>query len=90
MSRYKVAGGSLNQTPLDWEGNVDHIIKCIHKARQEKINILCLPELAISGYGCEDLFLSKWLPEKAITFLPKITAACEGILVAVGLPVRFE
>ena len=90
MSRYIVAGGNLNQTPLDWEGNVDHIIGCIHEARQENVHILCLPELAISGYGCEDLFLSKWLPEKAVTFIPEIAAACENIIVAVGLPVRFE
>ena len=90
MSKYIVAGGTLNQTPLDWEGNVDRIIECIVEARQSNVDILCLPELAISGYGCEDLFLSEWLPEKAVTFLPRIVEACENLIVAVGLPVRFE
>ena len=90
MSRYTVAGGSLNQTPLDWEGNVERIVSCIRMAIRDKVDILCLPELAISGYGCEDLFLSEWLPEKALTFLPEIAQACKNLIVAVGLPVRFE
>ena len=90
MSRYTVAGGSLNQTPLDWEGNVDRIIACIRQAITESVDVLCLPELAVSGYGCEDLFLSDWLPAKAVTFLPEIAEACENLMVAVGVPVRFE
>ena len=90
MSRYTVAGGSLNQTPLDWEGNVERIMSCIRMAIRENVDVLCLPELAITGYGCEDLFLSEWLPEKALTFLPEIALACKNLIVAVGLPVRFE
>ncbi len=90
MPSYRIAGACLNQTPLDWENNVANIINSIKKARSEKVTILCLPELAISGYGCEDLFLSEWLPKKAISFLPEVAMACEDILVAVGLPVLFE
>ncbi|MDN5212001.1 nitrilase-related carbon-nitrogen hydrolase [Fulvivirgaceae bacterium BMA12] len=90
MSKYVVAGGTLNQTPLDWEGNVNRIVECITMARQSNVDILCLPELAITGYGCEDLFLSEWLPKKALTFLPRISQACENLIVAVGLPIRFE
>ncbi len=90
MSNYLIAGGSVNQTPLDWQGNVKRIIDCINQAKTKKVDILCLPELAITGYGCEDMFLSDWLWKKAITFLPEIVAACDNILVAVGLPIKIE
>jgi NAD+ synthase (glutamine-hydrolysing) len=86
----KIGGASLNQTPIDWKGNLDNIIKAIEQARSEKVEILCLPELAITGYGCEDLFLSSWLPEKALDILKEIIPVCKDILVIAGLPVRYE
>ena len=52
----KLAGACLNQTPLDWDNNLSNITNAINEARQKKIDILCLPELCITGYGCEDLF----------------------------------
>ncbi len=90
MAKYKIAGGSLNQIPLDWKNNLKNIKDCIVQARKENVDIICLPELAITGYGCEDLFLSQWLPEKAATFVEEIAIVCEDIFVSVGLPVRFE
>lgn len=90
MAKYKIAGGSLNQIPLDWKNNLKNIKDCIVQARGENIDIICLPELAITGYGCEDLFLSEWLPEKAASFVDEIASVCENIFVSVGLPIRFE
>ena len=49
----KVAGASLNQTPLDWQGNRANIVEAIRMARTEGVQVLCLPELCVSGYGCE-------------------------------------
>lgn len=90
MTDFVVGGASLNQTPLSWESNVNNIIAAIEAAKKEKISLLCLPELCLTGYGCEDLFLSEWLPEKAISLLPKIAETCTDIAVAVGLPVRLN
>ncbi len=90
MAKYKIAGGSVNQIPLDWKNNLKNIKDCILQAREENVNIICLPELAVTGYGCEDLFLSQWLPEKAAIFLKEIEVVCEDIFVSVGLPIRFE
>jgi NAD+ synthase (glutamine-hydrolysing) len=90
MAYLKIGGAALNQTPLDWSNNVGNIIEAIEKAKSENIRILCLPELAITGYGCEDLFLAPWVSAKAVEKLFEIREYCEDISVAVGLPVSFE
>ncbi|MEP1031973.1 NAD(+) synthase [Ekhidna sp.] len=91
MSRkLKLAGACLNQTPIDWTINLRNIVSAIEDAKKEGVDILCLPELCITGYGCEDLFLSQWLPETALEKLKEIIPHSKGIAVTVGLPVRFE
>jgi len=86
----KIAGATLNQTPLDWSHNTQNIITAIEEARKEKVKILCLPELCVTGYGCEDLFLSDWLSVKAWEELEKIKTHCKNIIVCIGLPIRIE
>jgi NAD+ synthase (glutamine-hydrolysing) len=86
----KIAGATVNQIPFDWKNNVDNIIAAIQEARKQKARILCLPELCLTGYGCEDLFLSDWLPEKAWLHLQDIPEHCEDITVSIGLPVRLN
>jgi NAD+ synthase (glutamine-hydrolysing) len=56
MKQLRVAAAALNQTPLDWGGNFANIIRAIDEAWKQKAHILCLPELCITGYGCEDAF----------------------------------
>jgi NAD+ synthase (glutamine-hydrolysing) len=90
MSLLKIAGAALNQTPIDWDNNTRNIIEAIEEAKNKKVNILCLPELCITGYGCEDLFLSSWLPEKALELLFQLKEHCGGITVSLGLPVRLK
>lgn len=84
----KIAGATVNQTPIHWENNTRNILQAIGEAQRQKVEILCFPELAITGYGCEDLFLSEWVPEKAWTQLLVIKEKCDGITVAAGLPFR--
>ncbi len=88
MPSIKIAGATLNQTPLDWTGNLDRIIQSVEEAKKQCVEILCFPELAITGYGSEDLFLSYWYPRKAVDQLKLILPHCQNITVAVGLPVR--
>ena len=90
MTRIKLAGATLNQTPLDWRNNLDNIEEAISMAQAQGVSILCLPELSITGYGCEDLFLSKWLAESALKHLAGIVEMCKDITVCVGLPIWFE
>lgn len=88
--KLKLAGACLNQTPIDWDNNIRNIRNAIDEAKNNKVDILCLPELCITGYGCEDLFLSQWLPEKALEKLLELLPHTSGIAVAIGLPIRFN
>ncbi len=88
MSGLKIAGSTLNQIPLDWENNLSNIRNAIQEAKESKVDILCLPELCITGYGCEDVFLSEWLHEVAMEKLMALRGDCHDITVAIGLPVR--
>jgi NAD+ synthase (glutamine-hydrolysing) len=86
----KVAGATVNQTPIDWKNNTRNIIDAIQLAKNEQADILCLPELSITGYGCEDLFLSDWVSAKAFEELQKIMPHCTDITVCAGLPIRLQ
>ena len=90
MHLIRVGGAAVNQTPLDWDGNRDRIGAAIAAARAAGVSVLCLPELCISGYGCEDAFLSPGVQRMAWRVLEEIEPASRGLFVAVGLPVRFE
>ncbi|MCH1510321.1 MAG: NAD(+) synthase [Akkermansiaceae bacterium] len=83
----RVGAGCLNQIPMDWSGNRRRILETIQQARNAEVSILCLPELAITGYGCEDQFLSREVAERAWDSLLQIVPETEGLVVAVGLPV---
>lgn len=86
----KIGGATVNQTPIDWKNNVANIIEAIEAAKKEQVAILCLPELCLTGYGCEDLFLSDWLSAKAWQHLQAIIPHCNNITVNVGLPIRIN
>jgi NAD+ synthase (glutamine-hydrolysing) len=89
MKLIKVAAGALNQTPLDWESNRNHILAAIESARKQRVSILCLPELCITGYGCEDAFHAPGVHSTAIEMLQSIILATKGIVVSVGLPLMY-
>ncbi|RZK13397.1 MAG: NAD+ synthetase, partial [Hymenobacter sp.] len=84
----RIAGAALNQIPFDWAHNIENISAAIAQAQAAGVELLCLPELCLTGYNCEDLFLSDWLPASALAHLQKIRPLTAGICVVVGLPVR--
>ncbi|MET4076078.1 NAD(+) synthase [Hymenobacter sp. UYCo722] len=84
----RIAGAALNQIPIDWENNLRNIKTAIEQAKAAGVELLCLPELCLTGYGCEDLFLSEWMPEAALAHLQQVRPWTQGICVVVGLPVR--
>ncbi|WP_210466275.1 NAD(+) synthase [Rufibacter roseolus] len=86
----KLAGAALNQTPLDWDNNLRNIKSAIEQAKEQNVDILCLPEMSIPGYGCEDLFLSEWVSVECFERLLEIKDWCEGVIVCVGLPIRLN
>ena len=86
----RIAGAALNQIPIDWENNLRNIQTAIAQAKAAGVKLLCLPELCLTGYGCEDLFLSDWMPEAALAHLQQVREWTHGICVVVGLPVRLN
>ena len=86
MKLIKVAAAALNQTPLAWDTNQKHILQAISEARQQDASILCLPEMCITGYGCEDAFHSSAVQEEAMRVLLEIAPQTTGMIVSLGLP----
>ncbi len=86
MKLVKIGAADLNQTPLAWDENRRHIEAAIEAARDQQVSILCLPELCITGYGCEDTFHSPGVWRKALEVLAEIVPATRGMVVSVGLP----
>ena len=86
----RIASSNLNQTPLDWEKNLNNIKESIDLARKNNVKILCLPELAITGYGCQDLFYHNWFINKSYELLNEIKLLTKSITVIVGHPISFK
>ena len=87
MKLIRVAAAVLNQTPLDWERNRDNIVAAINSARSQGASLLCLPELCITGYGCEDAFHAPHVYRDAWSVLESLKESTTGMIVSVGLPV---
>ncbi len=86
MTRIALAAAVLNQTPLDWDGNQRRIVAAIRAAREREAGLLCLPELCITGYGCEDAFHGADLVVQAERVLLELLPETRGLVVCLGLP----
>lgn len=87
----KIAAGSLNQTPLDWLGNNNRILEAMALAKKDSASVLVLPELCLTGYGCDDYFYKPGLAEKALDiFKNELVPQTQGLFLAVGMPVRLN
>ncbi|CAN5474144.1 NAD(+) synthase [soil metagenome] len=90
MKPIRVAAAVLNQTPLDWRGNERRIREVLGEARSTGASLLCLPELCLTGYGCEDAFHSAGIQEKAQASLQRLLPETRGMVVTFGLPLMFQ
>jgi NAD+ synthase (glutamine-hydrolysing) len=86
MRLIKVAAAVLNTTPLAWDANRTAILEAIREARRLRVGILCLPELCLTGYGCEDAFLSNGTQAMAQKLLLELVPETTGMAVSFGLP----
>jgi NAD+ synthase (glutamine-hydrolysing) len=86
MKLIRLAAAVLNQTPLDWRGNKARILGAIEEARRQQASVLCLPELSITGYGCEDAFHAPGTHRMALRVLEECLPATRGMVVSFGLP----
>ena len=87
MKLIKVAAAVVNQTPLDWAGNLSRIRGALATAREQGASVVCLPELCLTGYGCEDAFQAPGVARTAWQKLHELAPETVGMIVSVGLPV---
>ena len=88
----KCASATVEITVADTEANLKNIISAIDEAENLGANLLVLPELCVTGYTCQDLFLSDILLENAKNTLAKIAeySTNKYPLIIVGLPIKYE
>lgn len=74
--------------PGDPEGNVEELLAVLRRARAGGAALLLLPELALTGFTCEDLFFSTALQQATRAALARLVAATSegGTSVVVGAP----
>lgn len=89
MKKLNVSSISINTTPLDWTGNCQKIQSSLLQASFSGAQLVVFPELAVSGYGCEDAFFTEDLAERAMKALYSIPVP-EGVVAVVGLPVMIN
>lgn len=59
MSKVNIAVCTLNQLALDFQGNLNRILKSLDECKKQNVSIRIGPELEITGYSCEDAFFEE-------------------------------
>ncbi|MDR0965567.1 MAG: NAD(+) synthase [Myxococcales bacterium] len=85
-----LAAVALRTTPLDWTGNLHNARLALTQARDAGARVVCLPELALSGAGCEDVFFSPFVADAALAALRELLPDTSGLTVAIGLPLSVQ
>src|SRR3954463_1087729 len=75
---------------MAWESNERNIRAAIVAARDAGVSILCLPELCITGYGCEDMFFSAGVQRTAMDYLAQAIPGTQSLFTCFGLPAFYE
>ena len=86
----KVAAAVPAVRVADVSYNVQEIEKLISMADSQNVELLCFPELSLTGYTCQDLFKEKLLLDKAEEGLLRLLDFTRqlDIVCVVGLPVQ--
>jgi NAD+ synthase (glutamine-hydrolysing) len=82
-----LAIAQINPTVGDLEGNSQKIVDFVKKA-SEKAHIVVFPELALSGYSCDDLLLRSHFVRDCMDFVGKIAEKTKKFdsLIVLGTP----
>ena len=88
----KVASAIPLVKVADCQYNVEQIESLVIQAEGKGIEIICLPELSLTAYSCQDLFQQKLLLDEAEMALIHLMNSTRGldIISIVGLPVPFH
>src|SRR5438309_9471426 len=80
----RVCLAQINTTVGDLEGNTRRICEAIDRSRDLGTDIICFPELSISGYPPEDLLLKADFVRGNLASLEEVARRTKGIAAVVG------
>jgi len=88
----RVAAAIPELRVADCAFNVAAMVDLVRQGEVEKAQVICFPELSITGYTCADLFFQQQLlrnAEKALNELQLLTFSTTAVII-VGMPVRVQ
>ena len=88
----RVAAAVPHMRVADCQYNATEIKKQITEAVHEGVEVVCFPELSITGYTCADLFFTQQLQKNALAALEDVCAYTRDlpIIVLVGAPLKVD
>ena len=88
----RVAAAVPHMRVADCQYNASEIKKQITEAVQEGVEVVCFPELSITGYTCADLFFTQQLQRDALAALQDVCAFTRNlpIIVLIGAPLKVD
>jgi NAD+ synthase (glutamine-hydrolysing) len=86
----RIALAQFDATVGDIAGNEERIAGLIADAREAGAQLVCFPELALTGYPPEDLLLKEHFLGDARAALHRLAGETTGIVAIVGYPQRAE
>jgi NAD+ synthase (glutamine-hydrolysing) len=88
ITKLRIALAQVNATVGDVGGNARLVIEWIGRARDEGAQLVLFPELVLSGYPAEDLWLKGHFLDRVGEALHEVAAEAEDIVAVVGFPER--
>lgn len=88
----RVAAAIPELRVADCAFNVSKMAELVRQGETEKVQVICFPELSITGYTCADLFFQQQLladAENALKELQLLTFSTTATII-VGMPVRVQ
>ncbi len=88
----RVAAAVPQMQLADCQFNAQIIKQQIDEAVEEAVQVICFPELAVTGYTCADMFFLQQLQQNAAEALQEICEYTQGkpVIVIVGGPLRWD
>ena len=88
----RVAAAVPRMQVADTQFNTNEIIEQIHHAAEEQVEVVCFPELCVTGYTCADLFFQRQLQENALRAMEQICQETKGLplIVIAGAPLKVD
>ena len=81
---FRIAIAQINSTVGDLEGNAGKIIEYIQRTKGFGVDIICFPELALTGYPPEDLLLKPKFVSDNLAKVKELAKSVNDIVAVVG------